>query len=122
MSEKNKPLLSDEEIASLLEWKKMLEAAPGEAAEVIRERCLSSQYLQPIVAVWKSKLSEKDDLIRELVSALEFYANPVAATERRLKPGERINGAHMVRVADDLAPYADHAKAALSKAKEHLKA
>lgn len=54
----------------LQSWKQMLEAAPGESAEVIRERCLSSDYLQPIVASWKkanAALQERLASLREAV-------------------------------------------------------
>lgn len=44
---------------------------------------------------------------------LEYIANPVEATRKRLKEGERINGQYMARVAEILYPWSDKAKAAL---------
>lgn len=47
-------------------WMEMLERAPGEAHETIRERALSSHYLQPIVGGWKNRVEELESRLREL--------------------------------------------------------
>lgn len=44
---------------------------------------------------------------------LEYIANPVMATQKRLKEGEQINGHYIARVAELLAPWSDKAKDAL---------
>lgn len=46
-------------------WVEMLENAPGEAHETIRERALSSHYLQPIVESWRKKVEELEAKINE---------------------------------------------------------
>lgn len=46
-------------------WIEMLENAPGEAHETIRERALSGHYLQPIVESWRKKVEELEMKINE---------------------------------------------------------
>jgi len=47
-------------------WIELLENAPGEAKETIRERTLSTHYLQPIVGSWRRKVEELEEKIKEL--------------------------------------------------------
>ena len=44
---------------------------------------------------------------------LEYIANPVEATRRRLREGEQVNGHYLARVAELLYPWGDKAKDAL---------
>lgn len=50
----------------LQRWFKLLQDAPGEAKEIIRERCLSSEYVQPIVEDWKRSLLNYEKTTRKL--------------------------------------------------------
>ena len=58
------------ETVMLWKWFQMLEAAPGEVSETIRERCLSSVYLQPILKTWKDANTALEARNRALVEAL----------------------------------------------------
>jgi len=52
------------------QWIKMLENAPHESFEVIRERALSSHYLKPIVEVWKVKLEASEKAVTDLEASI----------------------------------------------------
>lgn len=39
-------------------WERLMDEAPGEAREVIRERFLQSEAIAPIVEAWKRKVAE----------------------------------------------------------------
>lgn len=53
------------ENASLREWKRLFDAAPPEAHEVMLERFRESEAVQPIVAVWKAKVAQLEQLLLE---------------------------------------------------------
>lgn len=56
----------------LQSWKNMLEEAPGEAASIIRQRCLEGESLNPIIATVIATWREK---VEDLERKLEKYEN-----------------------------------------------
>ena len=74
-----------------LEWYHLVESAPGEAAEVIRERVVSWWYLRPIIANWRGaneKLTAQfADLERKLAerdAAIVTLSTRINELEREL--------------------------------------
>lgn len=62
-----------EEAKRMREWRTMLESAPGESAGIIRDRVLSSAYLEPILGAWKHRcasLEARWGTLREAVAEL----------------------------------------------------
>lgn len=49
-------------------WFELMENAPGEAKEIIRERALSAHYLQPILESWKRRVNELQMELNKLKS------------------------------------------------------
>lgn len=59
-----------EENERLQRWKSMLENAPGESHETIRERALSADYIQPVIASWKEGNTKLRSLCQKMVDLL----------------------------------------------------
>lgn len=61
-----------QELERLRRWFEVLENAPdGETKEIIRERCLSSSYLQPVIETWKQFVEKQKAQITELTEHLQ---------------------------------------------------
>jgi len=58
----------------LCEWKKLMEDAPGEAREVIRERFLGGQSIKPIIESWKKENGKLKLQLGEAVAMIEKRA------------------------------------------------
>jgi hypothetical protein len=85
-------------------WMTMLENAPGEAHETIRERCLSSHYLQPIVGSWRSKVEELEGRIGQLEAALEKLVRAMKTYEGDAEGDAPMEHQEMMNECEGLLP------------------
>lgn len=49
----------------LQRWKKLLQDAPGECSEEIRKRCLETDYMAPIIGMWREKVQSLEAQLAE---------------------------------------------------------
>lgn len=91
MSDRIKEL--EAEVARLRDWKRLMEEAPGEAKEIIRQRMLESDAIEPIVKAWKEANEYLIECIDDLIQHIGLLISVIEGEEAGLQYRRTISNA-----------------------------